>query len=737
MGKAQVKKKTQGWRHNPVRVPDSHLGSGKAEGRADPQKEKQMLPILNKLKSPEYADRTWACAAISNLIQNDAATRRLFQGKNVVGELIERLSDSVDEVVVEASGALRNLAIDGGRELCGEMANKGIISHLGVLIGKISNTITSVLSTETMNSDDNLQARKHLLSLSENVILLLWCLAEASPKTLANVNAMGCEGLLIMILEAREKLGLGVSLAAAQTLFALSQDNFPFRKSLVIHPTALKSLITIAQEDHIPAENAQKAKEASRKSKSNKAAAEPASEADDLPDGRALLRRVLVCGILRNIIRAGSRADEKVGINALTASTILPLINGLLDVKLEDVCTRVDKLVKEIPSDVKILDKNAKTDHKSISEVALDRIERNLSTIVAALEVLTNICAGLEDEEDIAAETLEEGGAAAEVEIEEDVDAAMDEDEIDDEGLISMGREPGAELEMETFDSGVKLNPGATLSHLLTNLHLPERLTRLSRPVSLSFPPASTVPSIHPPTTSILSILHLHALEALNNLLLTAVASISAADRSAAAQIVASVPAQGLWDSLFAIIQLIGSEPQALQMKGQEMRMEVLEMTLGCVWGTIKINPSVVNVQEQQVQILMDSINVIKDEITKTRVVETLSTIAMRESISNAENRSISQHLVQRLTSTSPFPSAEMLVSLLNAVIDIYSDETRSYDSVFVEKGYLQVLSGIVGKVRAEVKKIDKRRERNLRTRGDEVYENLVAFIKYRRSLQK
>lgn len=234
---------------------------------------------------------------------------------------------------------------------------------------QISATITSVLSAETMDSDDNFQARKHLLSLSENVILLLWSLAEAGPKTLANVNAMGCEGLLIMILEGREKLGLGVSLAAgtfllllrfifhqlmfrriAQTLFALSQDNFPFRKSLITHPTALQSLITIAQEDHLPAENAQKAKEASRKSKSKKAAAEPASEADGLPDGRALLRRVLVCGILRNIIRAGSRADEQVGINALTASTILPLVNGLLDVKLEDVCTRVDKLVKEAVS---------------------------------------------------------------------------------------------------------------------------------------------------------------------------------------------------------------------------------------------------------------------------------------------------------------------------------------------------------------------------------------------------
>jgi hypothetical protein len=124
MGKAQYKKKTQQWRHNPIRVPDAHLGGGKGEGKADPAKEKQMLPVLKKvclerrllsetltlttqLQSPDYADRTWACAAICNLIQNDPATRRLFQGRNVVGELIEKLSDSVDEVVVEASGALR------------------------------------------------------------------------------------------------------------------------------------------------------------------------------------------------------------------------------------------------------------------------------------------------------------------------------------------------------------------------------------------------------------------------------------------------------------------------------------------------------------------------------------------------------------------------------------------------------------------------------------------------------
>lgn len=49
----------------------------------------------------------WACAAITNLIQNDPATRRLLQGKNIVGALIARLTDSVEDVVVESCGALR------------------------------------------------------------------------------------------------------------------------------------------------------------------------------------------------------------------------------------------------------------------------------------------------------------------------------------------------------------------------------------------------------------------------------------------------------------------------------------------------------------------------------------------------------------------------------------------------------------------------------------------------------
>lgn len=162
-------------------------------------------------------------------------------------------------------------------------------------------------------------------------------------------------------------------------------------------------------------------------------------------------------------------------------------------------------------------------------------------------------------------------------------------DLIDDEGLIERGREPDAIL--EDLSTNPVVNPGATLSHLLTGLQLPRRLTALSQLTQLSFPPANDTPSPHPPTTSVLSMLHLRALEALNNLLLTTAAALPS-NASSAAQAASAVPVKGIWDAMFAMVETIGSEPQALNMKGQEMRVEVLQMALGCIWGVAKIAPS-------------------------------------------------------------------------------------------------------------------------------------------------
>jgi hypothetical protein len=59
------------------------------------------------MESADPIERKWACVAVSSLIYNDPSTRRLLQGKSVIGTLIRRFTDSEEEVVVEAAGALQ------------------------------------------------------------------------------------------------------------------------------------------------------------------------------------------------------------------------------------------------------------------------------------------------------------------------------------------------------------------------------------------------------------------------------------------------------------------------------------------------------------------------------------------------------------------------------------------------------------------------------------------------------
>ena len=137
-------------------------------------------------------ERKWACVAVSNLIQNDPSTRRLLQGKNVVGALITRLTDSEEEVVVEAVGALRyvsptffyclflrmvdrrNLCIDGGYDICAEMYNKNILVPLKNFIPKISATLSQYLS-ESKKAPESVQ--KMIYEFADNVITTIWCLS--------------------------------------------------------------------------------------------------------------------------------------------------------------------------------------------------------------------------------------------------------------------------------------------------------------------------------------------------------------------------------------------------------------------------------------------------------------------------------------------------------------------------------------------------------------------------------
>lgn len=604
--------------------------------------------------------------------------------------------------------------------MCGEMFNKGIMSHLTTLMGKISGTIDGVLAANTKDlSDEELQARKHLLSLTENVISLIWSLADASHKTLAAVNAAGCEGVLVKVLQGRDSLSVGVVLAAAQALYALTQDNWTFSKALTSTPDAISTLVEMANKDHTQAEKDLKGKGKAKKD------GDAAMQDDDeeIGDGRVLLTRVLVVGTIRNIVQPGSWADKQVGIAALTNDAILPLVNSLLDVNLGNVVQRVTELVSQVPKEtVPLAGKNLGTDHRSPAEVKLERVERMLVTVVTALEVLTGICAGLEDAE----ETMDED-ASDDAEVADDQDM---EDAMGDEALIAQGRDPRAAADQAAPTPVVN---ATSLPHLVGALRLPERLTALAQLTPLSFPPTGSEPSIHPPTTAALSSLHLRALEALNNIFVTTHAALAGSPSSELVGLAAALPATGLWEALFAIVSAAGSDAAALTARGQEMRREVMEAALAAAWGVVKTSPGTLTPAPATVQMLMDVLPALSSDAARARTLDTLAGVASRPGVTVADNAAIGAFLMTALASN---PSTEITVALLNAIIDVYADETREYDApVFVAGDYTSKLAATVARVRNATRSVDKRKQPELRSHAEEAYENLTAFIKYRRSL--
>ena len=229
-----------------------------------------------------------------------------------------------------------------------------------------------------------------------------------------------------------------------------------------------------------------------------------------------------------------------------------------------------------------------------------------LSTVVVGLEVLTGICAGVEDADEVEGaedvgeddEFVKEDDEDEDANMEEDIiGGGMDEDEDADADVLAEAAAhadalmDGEDQDEDAAPAGARLSASVTLTlpHLLS-LSIPARLTQLALLNPLSFPPSTPgQPSIHPPTTAVLSTVHLRALEALNNLLLTIVAALPQMPRSQASQLVGSLPLQGVWDGVMHLVQIVSAEPEVLKQRGQEMRAEVFEMGVGCAWGVAKI----------------------------------------------------------------------------------------------------------------------------------------------------
>ena len=78
------------------------------------------------------------------------------------------------------------------------------------------------------------------------------------------------------------------------------------------------------------------------------------------------------------------------------------------------------------------------------------------------------------------------------------------------------------------------------------------------------------------------------------------------------------------------------------------------------------------------------------------------------------------------------------MLRAVESLIDIFADERAPAEANFRAGNVLAALAGAVEDVRRAVRGIDRKKEggRELRRYGEEVRDNLVAFVRYRRALR-
>ena len=359
-----------------------------------------------------------------------------------------------------------------------------------------------------------------------------------------------------------------------------------------------------------------------------------------------------------------------------------------------------------------------KSDHKSPVELEFECFENRLRTIQLGLEILTSVCATLPDSEIPPEDDEEDEEDGEEMDDGEDADALMATDKP----------------------------PTTSRPDLPRFAFLVSPLLSLIEPTQLSFPPPGS-PSIHPPTTSVLGAIHLCALECLNNLFL----SLATSHRS----LTEAEMTQGttIWNSLWTALEKVGDPRTAKFAKDQKIYWET---AIGVLWGTSIVFKGVIVPEEAQVQLLIGLADVYtRDDQMKVKLVGTLECLAQHPQSIGANRvrstslrfvcprliflvQSIASYLVSLLpTSTPDQASVESTLQAASALVDIYSDETMSYDINFRENNILSKLVDAVEPIRKLVRGVNKKKPggNELKRRGEEVRDNLVEFIKYRRSL--
>ncbi|KAG0368264.1 armadillo-type protein [Gamsiella multidivaricata] len=656
-----------------------------------------ILPLIAKLSSPDANERAWAAAGASNLLMHDAGTRRLMLSKNLIGALVERLTDSVHEVVVEALGALRNLTVVGGDEVISEMYNKNVLTPVAALIPALGTMIDSMLSGPATNGSEQ-EKRKTVWDWADNVISIIWAMSENSEKALKFVNKLNIVPFLMSFMSNIDKVPPKVIVAAAQCIYTLTDDNPDCRAVFVKNTDYIKPFMNILTLD--------------------------------VDVEQELLIKTLACGIvinLRTVIAPKASENDFTDIH----NAVLPVLSGALGYDLQKASVEAAAAAQVVNAQKQEPDLSKPNQPASTEEQALAAIETRLQTLQLALELIANICTesveGVEEEEE--EDWKDATGDDDEMEGDEDEDNLENGNQDDKK---NDGLDESTMREMEQLAAASVETPMDLSSHPIINILISTvfpALINLATPTPLSFPEQiiPTPVTVAPEITAQLATTHLRAIEALNNFLLTMADAVPGKwwykHRKA--------DAEQCWTWLFQQAGAVAGKGVQVgaEEKGQEMRGAVLDAIVGCLWTLARGLDSNVPLSDFHVPALMGAYSSTASDSMRVKAIGCLGVIARRQGAIET-NKVIGEFLINLLKSN---PSAEACVEALNAIYDIYADAEFDYDMpVFVQGNFNHELKGMVKMTRFMARNIDRRKNRDLRTRADEAVMNLVEFIKYK-----
>lgn len=228
MGKAKKKSGSKPNRNNPISRPNNG-GKGALSPKDQQFLENKVKPLLETLEAPEIEPRAAALSEVT-LLCEDTRYRSIFLKEKLLKIILNLIQqESNQEVLKEAFGLLRNIAIEEGHDSTIFLWRQNIVQFAA-----------SRLNLEYSQPDpNNANKPQHATNdeLLENVISLLTAMASSSAEIFdgiqEKIGGALASCLSTIVLEyVSKKVTASLFSVACEALYTFSEDNSSFLESV-------------------------------------------------------------------------------------------------------------------------------------------------------------------------------------------------------------------------------------------------------------------------------------------------------------------------------------------------------------------------------------------------------------------------------------------------------------------------------------------------------------------------